>query len=163
MKILKFPNESLFLQTEQVTVFETELKVLLDTMYRTMQAADGLGLAANQVGLKFRMFVMQTQTKEKIYAVNPKIKTKSEAILLIKEGCLSAPGEFFVTGSRAVWVMLEYQDETGKNKTKVLKGLDAVCAQHELEHLEGLSFMDSPTISRKTRKELAKRWGIKIR
>jgi len=163
MKILQFPHESLFTPADDVSVFETELKVLLDNMWMTMNKTPGIGLAANQVDLRFNMFVMRSEADEKLYIVNPKIVKHSLVITLMKEGCLSAPGEALVTGNRAEWVSVDYQDEKGKKKNRLFKGLDSVCVQHEMEHLAGISFMESKSISKKIRKDLAKKWGIKIR
>lgn len=162
MKVLKFPNESLFKICEPVTVFDTELKVLLDNMFRTMQIAEGVGLSANQVGLTQRMFVMEGAEKERIYLVNPKLVSHSLVTVLFRESCLSAPGEYVVTGDRREWAEIEFQDEKGNLKKKVFKGIQAVCVEHELEHLDGKSFMESKTIPRVKRKELAKKWGLKL-
>jgi len=163
MKILQFPHESLFTPADDVTVFEMELKVLLDNMWNTMLNARGIGLAANQVGLRFNMFVMKTEANEKLYLVNPKVVKKSIVITLLKEGCLSAPGEQIVTGNRSEWISVDYQDYNGNKKNRMFTGIDAVCVQHEMEHLAGLSFMESKSISKKVRKELANRWGFTIK
>lgn len=161
MKVLKFPNPSLFTVCQPVSVFDTELKVLLDNMYRTMQTAEGVGLAANQVGLEYRMFVMDGPDG-RINLVNPQITKKSLTVVLFKESCLSAPGEYVITGNRHDWVEVSYQDEKGNPRIKLMRGIHAVCVEHELEHLDGKSFMDSKTIPRAKRKELARKWGIKL-
>lgn len=161
MKVLKFPHQDLFRVCKPVSVFDTELKVLLDNMYRTMQDHNGIGLAANQVGLEYRMFIMK-HTEGRINLVNPVVTKRSMVTALIGEGCLSAPGEYLITGSRREWVEVSYQDEKGAPKVKVFKGIYAVCVEHEIEHLDGKSFMDSKTISKAKRKELAKKWGIKL-
>lgn len=161
MKILKFPHPALFKVCEPVTVFGAELKVLLDNMYRTMQAHNGVGLAANQVGLEHRMFVMQDHEK-RVNLVNPEVTRRSMVTSLVREGCLSAPGEYIITGSRREWVEVKYQDEKGNPHIRLFKGIFAVCVDHEIEHLDGKSFMDSKTIPKATRKELANKWGIKL-
>lgn len=161
MKVLKFPHPALFKVCQPVTVFDTELKVLLDTMYRTMQASNGVGLAANQVGLEYRMFVMES-LEGRVNLVNPKITKTSMVVALRGEGCLSAPGEFIITGNRHDWVEVSFQDEKGTPKVRVFKGIHSVCVEHEIEHLDGKSFMNSKAIPKARRKELAKKWGIKL-
>jgi peptide deformylase len=161
MKVLKFPHPALFKVCTPVTVFGTELKVLLDNMYRTMQSNNGIGLAANQVGLEQRMFVMEGP-EGRINLVNPIILKRSMVTSLFREGCLSAPGEMIITGSRRDWVEVTYRDANGNNKVGVFKGIHSVCIEHEIEHLDGKSFMDSKTIPKAKRKELAKKWGIKL-
>lgn len=163
MKILKFPNSSLFEVCKEVTVFGPELKILLKSMFDTMIENNGIGLAANQVGLKFRMFVMLGPMTEKVYLVNPKILGRSIVSANLKEGCLSAPGELLILEERSQWVKVSYQDETGKLHEKVFSGISAVCVQHEMDHLNGKSHLMSKSLNKSKRKELAKRWGIKIK
>lgn len=160
MEILKFPHSNLFVKCEVVTVFGPELKTILEAMYETMISHSGIGLAANQVGLKHRMFTMQGDNEEKIFLVNPKVKSRSGAPANLREGCLSAPGEFFVRPDRVQWVQVEFHDEQGIVRVRVFKGLCAVCVEHELEHLDGKGFMQSTTIPKKKRQELAKKWGL---
>lgn len=163
MDVLRYPDPNLFIICKEVTVFGPELKVLLEAMYVTMQDSKGLGLASNQVGLNLRMFVMQGPDLKKLYLVNPKITKRSEAPANLKEGCLSAPGEFLVLSERATWVEVQFQDEKGKSHKKVFHGLHAVCVQHEIDHLLGKSHLQSKSIPKAKRKELAKRWGIKLK
>lgn len=160
MEILKFPDPRLFDPTWPVTVFGDELKVLLDSMWDVMVANYGVGLAANQVGLTFSMFTMEGAEGERLYIVNPRIKSKSSAPANLREGCLSAPGEFLTRPDRAVWVELEFQDELGVPQRRVFKGIAAVCVQHEIEHLNGEGFMQSKTILKQKRLQLAKKWNL---
>lgn len=161
MEILKFPDKNLFVVCREVTVFGEELKTLLDGMWSTMVKGGGLGLASNQVGLDHRMFVMAGPDNEKIFLVNPKIIKKSIAPANMREGCLSAPGEFLVLGERVFWVQVEFQDQHGKSRSRVFKGLHSVCVQHEIDHLEGKSHLMSKTIPKVRRKEIYKKWGLK--
>lgn len=161
MQILKFPNSALFVTCSEVTVFGEELKILLDAMWETMMVSKGMGLAANQVGLIFRMFTMLGPEGEKIYLVNPKILAKSIIPANLKEGCLSAPGELLVLDERASWVKVKFQDETGKEHERVFKDIHSVCIQHEIEHLNGETYLKSRSLNKKKRKELLKKWGIK--
>jgi peptide deformylase len=159
MKIVSFPHKSLFTKTKPVTVFGPELKVLLDKMYEVMVANKGIGLAANQVELTFRMFVMEGPDGP-IYLVNPKIVWESKAPASIREGCLSAPGEFLVLKRSAI-VKVEYQDETGQTQAKLFNDLYAICVQHEIEHLDGKSFLQSKSLTKIQRKQLEAKWEIK--
>lgn len=161
MEILKFPHPLLFEKCKELTVFGPELKIILDAMWDTMKKTSGMGLAANQVGVLFRMFVMEGPDHEKIYLVNPKIIRRSKIPANLKEGCLSAPGDLLVLAERASWTELTYQDETGKEHKRVFKDIWSVCVQHEIGHLDGESFLESKSIPKAIRKELAKKWKIK--
>ena len=160
MEVLKFPHPALFQKTKSVTVFGPELKVLLDSMWDTMKKSYGLGMAANQVGLDYSMFVMEGPTLERVYAINPSITLSSPNPANLKEGCLSAPDEILIRPDRKSWIKLVFQDETGKSHTRIFKDIHAVCVQHEMEHLEGKAFIDSPSLTKQKRRELAKKWGL---
>lgn len=163
MKILKFPDKNLFEICTEVLSFGPELKTLLDSMWSIMTENNGMGLASNQVGLKFRMFTMLGPDDEKLFIVNPIIISSSVASANVKEGCLSAPGEFLVLEERKSWVQLKYQDETGTEHQRVFKGVHAVCVQHEIDHLDGKSHLLSKSLHKAKRKELAAKWGIKLK
>lgn len=160
MQIVKFPHPSLSTPSTPVTVFGPELKTILEHMWETMIANSGMGLAANQVEIPYSMFTMIGPEEEKLYLVNPKIKSKSVAPSNLEEGCLSAPGEFLVRSDRALWVEVEFQDSEGNDHRRIFKGIQAVCVQHELEHLAGISFMESTSLPKKKRIELSKKWGL---
>lgn len=161
MEILIGPHKELLTPTRQVRVFGPELLVLLNAMFDTMQKHKGLGLAANQVGLDLSMFVMLGQNDEKMFFINPRITAKSLVSANIKEGCLSFPGEFLILSERASWVEVIFQDENGSEKKAVFKGLRAVCVQHEIDHLLGKVHLQSKSIPREKRKQLAKKWKLK--
>lgn len=161
MEILKFPHPLLSQKCEEVTVFGDELKVILDNMWETMKYAHGLGLAANQVGLLFRMFTMEGPNSERIYLVNPKITRASIVSANLKECCLSAPGNPIMLTERMAWVEVMFQDETGAEKRRVFKDIWAVCVQHEIEHLNGDNFMQAKSVPKAIKKELAKKWQLK--
>lgn len=158
MKILHFPDPHLFKKCKDVTVFGPELSILLNSMWDIMVANKGVGLASNQVSLDLRMFAMKGPNDEKLFIVNPVLIKKSVKLVKIKEGCLSAPGEFVEVLDRPEWVEISFKDETGKDHKRAFFGLHSVCVLHEIEHLDGLSFMESKTIPRNKRKELAKKW-----
>lgn len=160
MNILKFPDPFLFEETELVTVFGEELKVLLDSMYDTMKANNGVGLAANQVGLTLRAFVMDGPNG-RLNVLNPRIVSKSFLKANVPEGCLSSPGNFVVVRDRAYVVDMKFQNELGEHKQITLERIHAVAAQHEIEHLDGKSFMENKSIPNHVRKNLKKKWGIK--
>lgn len=160
MEILKFPDKRLFIKCEPVTVFGDELKTILEGMWETMIQHHGMGLAANQVGLNYHMFTMKGLEDEKIFLVNPKILSRSVALANLNEGCLSAPGEFLTRVDRVGWVEVEFQNELNETKRRVFKGIQSVCVQHEMEHLEGRGFMQSTSIPKNKRQELAKKWGL---
>lgn len=161
MEILKYPDPSLFKKCDDVTVFGVELLTLLDGMWEAMLKRGGLGLAANQVGLHFRAFVMAGVDQERLFIINPKIVKRSDFSANMKEGCLSAPGEFLILKERSSWVQVDFQNEKGELQRRVFKDLHAVCIQHEMDHLDGKSHLMSSSIPKKRRKELQKRWGIK--
>ena len=162
MEILKFPHQMLFRKCDTVEHLSVEhLKSLLDRMWETMTANKGMGLAANQVGLNLRMFVMMGPNQEKIYLVNPVIQKQSVNSANLREGCLSAPGELIVVPSRVDWVQVKFEDEQGNLYFRIFEGIHAVCAQHEIDHLDGKAFMEDISVPKDTRRRLKKKWSIK--
>lgn len=161
MEILKFPSEELFIPCSSVTVFGPELLILLESMWHTMTINNGIGLASNQVGLNYRMFTMLGPEGEKLFIINPKILKKSETSANMKEGCLSAPGEFLILPERAHIVQIMYQVADGSHRTGIFTGIHAVCVQHEIDHLDGKSHLQSKSLSRQVRRQLQRKWGIK--
>lgn len=162
MDILKYPDQSLFEICKEVAVFGPELKVLLESMWETMKNNKGIGLAANQVGLQYRMFVMSGPDDQKFFIVNPKITRTSKSTLDYAEGCLSAPGEFLKL-FRPAWAQVECQNEKGEKQVYLFKGIFSVCVQHEMDHLDGKSHLENKAIPKKTRIMLAKKWGFKLK
>lgn len=162
MKILRYPDPFLLKACDPVLVFDERIKATLDEMWETMTSANGIGLAANQVGILYRMFTMLGPDEEKLYMLNPQILKRSEIPAAKTEGCLSAPGEFLELDERASWVLVEFQDETGTVKQRVFRDIHSVCVQHEIDHLDGKTHLLSPTLSSKDRKKLAKKWGLKL-
>ena len=125
---------------------DAKLRKLLDDMAETMYEANGIGIAAPQVGESLRMVVIDIGDGL-IELVNPKI-TFREGIETDSEGCLSVPG-IFGEVERAAKVKVEFMDRRGKRKHITAKGLLARCIQHELDHLEGVLFIDVATSLRK--------------
>ena len=127
---------------EKVGDLERELmKDMLDTMY----TAKGIGLAAIQIGVPKRIIVMDISkdkdNKNPMYFVNPIIRNKNEEILTYEEGCLSVPGQFAEI-DRPSQCEVEYLDYNGNKQNLQAEGLLATCIQHEVDHLEGILFID---------------------
>ena len=114
-------------------------------MAEAMDKFGGLGLSSNQVGLPYRMFVMRTMhegdTESKVVPYfNPELTRVSQETELMKEGCLSFP-DIFLMIKRSKTIEFKYQDVEGKEHTAVLEGLGARCVQHEIDHLNGILFL----------------------
>lgn len=161
MEVLRFPNPILFTPCKEVTVFGPELLTLFEAMRDTMKAERGIGIAANQVGLSHRMIVMESKAGGTYFIANPVIVKKSIAPANVKEGCLSAPGEILLLPERVEWVVVEFFNEKGEKKRAVFSGVQSVCAQHEIDHLDGKSYLKSPSLPKGVRRELAKKWSLK--
>ena len=143
-KIIHEGDETLRKISKPVTVFDESLATLLDDMAQTMKKSEGAGLAAVQVGVLKRAFVMQAG-KEYRECINPKI-LKEEGVNKIKvEGCLSVPGKCgIVERPEKVWV--EYQDREGNViSNRKFTGFEAKCFCHELDHLDGILYIDKAT------------------
>lgn len=158
MEVLKYPDPRLLKPTKEVTDFGPELKTLLESMWETMVRERGIGMAANQVGLEQRMFVMSYRA-QKLFLVNPKIIELGNNPSNISEGCLSAPGQT-IKIYRPNLVKVTFQDETGAPFCAIFLDTHSVCVQHEVEHLDGKTFLQNKSIPKTIRKELAKKWGL---
>mgnify|MGYP005613211673 CR=1 FL=1 len=143
-KILYEGDETLRKISKPVTDFDERLGELLDDMIQTMHKSEGAGLAAVQVGVLKRAFVMHAKKDVIRECINPKI-LKQEGINKVKiEGCLSVPGKCGnVERPEKVWV--EYQDRTGKLISAKLTGFEAKCFSHENDHLDGILYIDKAT------------------
>ena len=160
MQVLKYPDPRLLTPCKEVTVFGDELKVLLESMWEIMKRERGMGMAANQVGLEYRMFVME-EGESKHFIVNPKILDHGKNPSAKPEGCLSAPGEM-IRLYRPDWVTVAYQNEKGEHLKRTFVDIFSVCAQHEIEHLDGKSFLQNKNIPKRVRVSLAAKWGLKV-
>ncbi|NDF28516.1 peptide deformylase, partial [archaeon] len=122
-----------------------EEQLLMDDMLETMYAANGIGLAAIQVGIPKRIIVMDISKdenkKEPMYFVNPVIKNKNPVKSTYEEGCLSVPNQFAEI-DRPSKCDIEFLDYNGNKQTISADGLFATCIQHEMDHLEGILFID---------------------
>ena len=115
-------------------------KEIEKNMSEAMDKFGGIGLSANQVGLPYRMFVMKTADKGTVGFFNPKITRASQDSDLMKEGCLSFP-DLYLMIKRAKSIEFEYQDVEGEKHTLILEGMGARVVQHELDHLNGIVFL----------------------
>ena len=127
-------------QAAPVTEFDDELRRLVADMYETMDTALGVGLAANQVGVARRIAVIDADG-HRFAMINPRIVTKGSSTAGAEEGCLSIP-DLFGEVTRPEQVTFEAQDEHGKSFTLELSGLAARAVQHEIDHLDGIMFID---------------------
>lgn len=145
LEILTVPNPVLKQVSEPVERVDDELRALMDDMLETMYDAPGIGLAAVQVGVPKRVIVMdlagQDEEPQPRYFVNPEILEKNEETEPYDEGCLSVP-EVFETIDRPARVKLKYLNYEGEEVVEWAEGLYATCIQHEMDHLEGVLFID---------------------
>ena len=132
---------------------DSEVKNLLDDMLETMYEAPGIGLAAVQIGILKRAIVIdiskEDEKKNPIFLINPIIRFKSEKRSVYEEGCLSLPGHFAEI-ERPAECELDYIDYDGKERNLKAKGLMATCIQHEVDHLDGILFIDYLSKLKKT-------------
>ena len=155
-QILTEPNSVLRIKSLLVDKVDVELQKLMDDMLETLYAAPGIGLAAIQIGVPKRVIVLdiswrdksestndekQEEKKNPMYFVNPEIITKSTNISTYEEGCLSVPGQFAEI-NRPDKCHIKYLDYYGQPKELVAEGMLATCIQHEMDHLEGILFID---------------------
>ena len=144
-KILIEPNKLLRQVSKPVEKVGDEERKLMDDMLETMYAAPGIGLAAIQIGIPKRIIVMDISRddnkKEPKYFVNPIIKNKNKEKAKYEEGCLSVPDQFAEI-ERPNTCEVEYLDYNGKKQLLKADGLLATCIQHEMDHLEGILFID---------------------
>ena len=143
--ILTEPNKLLRQISTSVKEVGKEERQLMDDMLDTMYAANGIGLAAIQIGVPKRIIVMDLSKdenkKEPRYFVNPVIKKSDSLKSTYEEGCLSVPNQFAEI-DRPRKCEVEYLDYNGEKKLLVAEGLLATCIQHEMDHLEGILFID---------------------
>ena len=149
-KIITEPNKILREKSLRVENVDQDIKKLMDDMLETLYAAPGIGLAAIQVGVAKRVIVTDINRdrntdkepkKDPMYFVNPEITWKSEDKFTYEEGCLSVPNQFAEI-DRAKQCHVKYLDYNGNPQELNADGLLATCIQHEIDHLEGILFID---------------------
>ena len=131
----------LYKESKRVEVFDEHLKQMVEDMFETMYKYNGVGLAAPQIGILKRVLVIDTgEEGEKLEMINPKI-TKLEKEVILSEGCLSFPN-VFGNVRRYNYTEAEYMTKDGEKKTIKAEGLLAQAIQHEIDHLNGVLFID---------------------
>ncbi len=152
-EILTEPNKILRQKSLPVDSVDKETQILMDDMLDTMYAAPGIGLAAIQVGVPKRIIVLDIEQKEgkkkPLFFVNPEIIEKSKNLSTYEEGCLSVPGQFAEI-DRPDECHIKYLDYHGNKKEIKAVGMLATCIQHEMDHLEGILFIDYLSKLKKT-------------
>ena len=151
--IITEPSKILRQKSLPVDQVGAEEQRLMDDMLETMYNANGIGLAAIQIGVPKRIIVMDISKNDEknspMYFVNPKIKNKVTETSIYEEGCLSVPN-FFAEVNRPKKCDVEYLDYDGNKKILNAEGLLATCIQHEMDHLEGILFIDYLSKLKKT-------------
>ena len=144
-KIIIEPDPILRKKSQSLSKVDDDLRKLMDQMLETMYSAPGIGLAAVQIGILKRLIVIdvskEDQKKNPLFLVNPKIEFKSKITSVYEEGCLSLPGQFAEI-ERPSECHVKYLDYNGKEKKIKADGLLATCIQHEIDHLDGILFID---------------------
>jgi len=144
-QILTEPNKTLRQKSIKVDVVDKDLQQLMDDMLETMYAAPGIGLAAIQVGIPKRVIVLDIARKDEpknpMFFINPEVIEKSQNNCTYEEGCLSVPGQFAEI-ERPDKCHIKYLDYYGKSQEIKAEGMLATCIQHEMDHLEGILFID---------------------
>ncbi|MGI9234239.1 MAG: peptide deformylase [Woeseiaceae bacterium] len=158
LKILEFPDPRLRTKAAPVEAVDDRVRALIDDMFETMYAAPGIGLAATQVDVHRRLLVadVSTDKSDPHVLINPEILEK-DGVMVSDEGCLSVPG-YYEEVERAEHIRVRFLDREGVVQELDVKGLLAVCIQHEMDHLEGKLFVDylSEAKRQRIRKKLLK-------
>jgi peptide deformylase len=159
LTVLRFPDERLRIKAEPVAEVTDEIKKIVDDMIETMYHEKGVGLAATQVNIHKQIVVMDVSEdgNQPIVLINPKIIAKSDETMVNEEGCLSVPG-YYAKVDRHTQVTVSALDREGKPFTLPAEELLAICIQHELDHLQGIVFVDylSPLKRQRIRAKLEK-------
>ena len=144
-KIIIEPDPILRKKCDPLEKVDNDIRKLLKDMLETMYAAPGIGLAAVQIGILKRLVVIDISKDEKkkdpLFLINPEITHQSKERSVYEEGCLSLPGQFAEI-ERPAQCTLKYLDYNGKEKKLKADGLLATCIKHEVDHLDGILFID---------------------
>ena len=144
-KILIEPDPILRKKCSNLEIVDDDVRKLMDQMLATMYDAPGIGLAAIQIGILKRLVVIDIskdqEKKNPIFLVNPVILNKSKTTSVYEEGCLSLPGQFAEI-ERPAECVVKYIDYNGRERELEAKGLLSTCVQHEVDHLDGILFID---------------------
>jgi peptide deformylase len=165
LPILTLPDTRLRLVSDPVGAVGDDVRTLLDDMLETMYAAPGIGLAAIQIGVPRRIVVVdvakrkgeeEEEVKDPVFLVNPEIVRASQETSVYEEGCLSIP-DYYAEVERPARVRVRYLDRAGAMQELDADGILATCIQHEIDHLDGVLFIDH--ISRLKRDRVLKRFA----
>ena len=158
LEVLRFPDERLRTVARNVVSFDSTVQQIIDDMFETMYAEEGIGLAATQVNIHQRIIVIDTSEDRtgRLVLINPEM-LEQRGSTGIEEGCLSVP-ECRALVPRAEWVKIRAMDPQGEQFELETDGLLAICIQHEMDHLVGKLFVDylSPLKREMVRKKLLK-------
>lgn len=158
LEILKWPDPRLWESSEPVGDIDESVRALASDMLETMYAAPGRGLAAPQVGVLKRLFVMDIAWKEAgrdpLVFVDPEITWRSDEVTTGSEGCLSIPG-IVAEVERAAAVEVRWRDLSGRTLSERFDGFAAICIQHEYDHLDGVVTFDRVSADQRERMEAA--------
>ncbi len=158
LSIVEYPDKRLKEKSSQVKKFDTDLHALLNAMYLIMLDSNGIGLAAIQVAHPKAVLILNIpnedgeQTEENLLEIINPIITSKNGITTYQEGCLSVPG-FYEDIDRHEKVIIKYQDRNGNTKTLEADGLLSIAIQHEIDHLNGILFIDKLSYSRRKKFE----------
>ncbi len=145
LPIITAPDPRLKLTAKPVKAVDAEIRRLMDDMLETMYVAPGIGLAAPQVGVQRRVLVVDVaregESPQPLRIANPEILWRSEELATYNEGCLSLP-EHYADVSRPARIRLRYLDYENEIREVEMEGLLATCVQHEMDHLDGVLFVD---------------------
>jgi len=163
LELVKAPDPRLKVTSEPVPEIDKKLRRFLDDMVETMYAANGIGLAAIQVGVPKRVAVIDLDpggpNSKVVYLINPGIVQVSDELSTYHEGCLSVP-EIWDDVQRPASLTVQYQDENGAKQILAAEGLLATCLQHEIDHINGLLFIDHLS---KLKRSIALRKSAKLK
>lgn len=159
LAVLRFPDPRLRTKAQPVTAFTDATATIIDDMLATMYEEKGVGLAATQVDIHQRIVVMDTSEdgNQPMILINPEIIASSEETSINEEGCLSVPGTYAKV-DRHDACTVKALDRQGKEFTLSATGLQSICIQHEIDHLNGILFVDylSPLKRQRIQKKLEK-------
>ena len=165
-EIITYPNKILKEKSKDVEIFDENLHTLLDDMYDTMIAKNGIGLAAIQIAEAKNVLIISLPNSDDkqsksdlVEIINPRI-IERKGYTLYTEGCLSVP-EFYEDVERAEWIRVTYHDRNGKLVEVEYEGLMAIALQHEMDHLKGELFIEK--LSYLKRKKFEKEWKKKLK
>ncbi len=160
--ILVIPDDKLRQKTERIEVFDADLQTLIEDMFETMYAAPGIGLAAPQIGVMKRLAVVDVSKRDDeqvpMALINPEITWESDELSVYEEGCLSIP-DYYEEVERPAKIRVRFTARDGKEQEIDAEGVLATCIQHEIDHLDGVLFIDHIS---KLKRDMVWRKAVKL-